>query len=79
LDYWLTERYALYAALEPQRIVYGEIHHLPWPLQPAEVEIRRNTMTVPLGVDVFETKPICHFARYQEVVAWPIVPIERMQ
>ena len=78
LDHWLTERYALYAALEPDRIVYGEIHHLPWPLQRAEVDLRRNTMAGFLGLELFDTKPICHFARYQEVVAWPIVPIERM-
>jgi uncharacterized protein len=78
LEHWLTERYALYAALEPHRIVYAEIHHLPWPLQRAEVQVRRNTMTDPLGLDVLETKPICHFALYQEVVAWPIVPLERM-
>jgi uncharacterized protein len=79
LDHWLTERYALYAALEPHQIVYGEIHHLPWPLQRAEVEVRRNNMTGALGLDLLDTKPIYHFARYQEVVAWPIVPIERMQ
>ena len=78
LDHWLTERYALYA-VEPHRIVYGEIHHLPWPLQRAEVEIYKNTMTGPLGLNLPVTKPLCHFARYQEVVAWPIVPIERMQ
>jgi uncharacterized protein YqjF (DUF2071 family) len=79
LDHWLTERYALYAALTPQRIVYGEIHHLPWALQRAEVELHSNTMTKSLGFDLLDTKPICHFARYQEVVAWPVVPIERMQ
>jgi uncharacterized protein len=78
LDYWLTERYALYGALKPDRIVYGEIHHLPWALQRAEVELRRNTMTEALGLHLRDTKPICHFARYQEVVAWPIVPIQRM-
>jgi uncharacterized protein len=75
LDHWLTERYRLYAAFEPQRVVYGDIHHRQWPLQAAEVEIRTNTMTVPIGVKLPETQPICHFARYQEVVAWPIVKL----
>ncbi|HEU4345245.1 MAG TPA: DUF2071 domain-containing protein [Candidatus Binatia bacterium] len=77
LDHWLTERYCLYGALKPNEVVYGEIHHPPWPLQLAEVELRRNTMTQPLGIELPNTKPICHFARYQEVVAWPIVPLER--
>ena len=79
LDHWLTERYCLYGALKPERIVYGEIHHAPWPLQPAEVELRANTMIQPLGIERPGTEPICHFARYQQVVAWPIVPIERMK
>jgi uncharacterized protein YqjF (DUF2071 family) len=79
LDHWLTERYCLYGALKPGQVVYGEIHHPQWPLQPAEVELRKNTMTQPLGIELPDAKPICHFARYQEVVAWPIVPIERMK
>src|SRR5919106_2999587 len=35
LDHWLTERYSLYAADGADRVVYGEIHHAPWPLQAA--------------------------------------------
>jgi uncharacterized protein YqjF (DUF2071 family) len=73
LDHWLTERYCLYSAKEAGRTVYGDIHHAPWPLQPAEVELRVNTMTEPIGISLPDTKPVSHFARYQEVVAWPIV------
>lgn len=76
LDRWLTERYVLYGALKPERIVFGEIHHPQWLLQRAEVELRRNTMTLPLGINLPDIKPLYHFARYQEVVAWPIVQIE---
>jgi uncharacterized protein YqjF (DUF2071 family) len=79
LDHWLTERYALYAALRPDRIVYGEIHHRPWALQRAEIELDRNSMTAPLGLDVLEPKALCHFARYHEVVSWPIVPLGRRE
>jgi uncharacterized protein YqjF (DUF2071 family) len=78
LDHWLTERYSLYAALEPQRVVYGEIHHMPWLLQPAEVELCTNTMIQASGLELPEIKPICHFARYQEVVAWPIMPLDKI-
>jgi uncharacterized protein YqjF (DUF2071 family) len=77
LDHWLTERYALYGALKADRVVFGEIHHAQWLLQRGEIELRKNTMTVALGLDLPDTKPLCHFARYQEVVAWPIVQIER--
>ena len=77
LDHWLTERYCLYAASKPDHVVYGEIHHPPWPLQPAEVEVRANTMTRPSGIELPDSEPIGHFARTQEVVAWPVVPIGR--
>jgi uncharacterized protein len=76
LDHWLTERYCLYAAGNRDRIFYGDIHHETWPLQPAEVELRVNTMTRQIGIELPDTKPISHFARYQGVVAWPLVGID---
>jgi uncharacterized protein len=76
-DHWLTERYCLFAAADSDKVVYGDIHRPPWALQPAEVELRLNTMTQPIGVELPERKPVAHFARLQEVVAWPIVPIGR--
>lgn len=75
LDHWLTERYALYAALDPDRVVFGEIHHAQWPLQRAEIELQKNSITKAVGIELPDTKPLCHFARYQEVVACPIVKI----
>ena len=77
LDHWLTERYSLYSADHAGRVVYGEIHHPPWPLQPAEIELRVNTMTRQIGIELRSTKPVSHFARYVEVVAWPISAIGR--
>ncbi|HWO43308.1 MAG TPA: DUF2071 domain-containing protein [Candidatus Eisenbacteria bacterium] len=79
LDHWLTERYSLFGALRPGRVVYGEIHHPQWALQPAEVSLRSNTMARPLDIDLPDIEPVCHYARYQEVVAWPIVPLDRIQ
>ena len=78
LDHWLTERYALYGALKAERIVFGEIHHRQWPLQRAEADVRRNSMSDAIGIKLPDTKPLCHCAGFQEVVAWPIVPIQRM-
>jgi uncharacterized protein YqjF (DUF2071 family) len=79
LDHWLTERYRLYAALDPAEVVYGDIHHSPWPLQSAEGELRLNTMVDPLGVKLPDIDPVCHFAGYQEVVAWPVVPLSNQE
>ncbi len=77
LERWLTERYCLYGAVNANRIVYGEIHHPQWRLQPAIIETRKNTMVDALGIGLSRNNPLCHFSQYQEVVAWPIVPLER--
>lgn len=76
LDRWLTDRYCLYALDRAGRLAYAEIHHAPWPLQPAEVELRVNTMTDPLEIKLPNTPPLAHFAWYLEVVAWAMVPVE---
>ena len=79
LDHWLTERYCLFSALRLDRIVYGEIHHPQWRLQPATVKLRRSTMIQALGMEMPNDKPLCHFSRFQEVVAWPIVSIDQAE
>ena len=76
IDRWLTDRYCLYAVDRSGRLAYAEIHHAPWPLQPAEVELRVNTMTDPLAIKLPNTPPLAHFARYLEVIAWAMVPVE---
>ena len=43
LEHFLVERYCLYTAKDG--VLYrAEIHHPPWPLQPAQAEIELNTM-----------------------------------
>jgi uncharacterized protein len=70
LESWLTDRYCLYSANRKGATWRGDIHHAPWPLQPAEAEIRQNTMTHQISLTLPDTKPLLHFARYLEVVAW---------
>lgn len=72
LDHWLTERYALFAQDRRGRVGIGEIHHAPWPLQPAEADTRRNTMAAPLGIPLDGSPATVHFARRLDVVAWPV-------
>src|SRR5437773_5716036 len=72
IDHWLTERYCLYAADRYGRVYYGNIYHNHWPLQPAEAEIAINTMTEPLGLKFRKTRPLLHFSRRLEVVAWKL-------
>jgi hypothetical protein len=69
LEYWLTERYCLFAATPEGRILRGDIHHLPWPLEAAEAEIEHNTAVEAHGLQL-TGDPLCHFARQLPVVAW---------
>lgn len=75
LDRWLTDRYCLYTVDRRGRLGCAEIHHQPWPLQPAEVELHVNTMTEPLGIELPEVSPVAHFVRQLEVVAWGAEPV----
>jgi uncharacterized protein YqjF (DUF2071 family) len=76
LDRWLTDRYSLYGVDRSDRAGYVEIHHLPWPLQPAEVDVRINTLTDALGIELPPTAPLAHFAGYLEVFSWPFARVE---
>lgn len=69
LEYFLTERYCLYARRRDGAVLRSEIHHAPWHLQRARAEFAENTMTKALGVDL-SGKPLLHFAKLQEVVVW---------
>ncbi len=72
LEAWLVERYCLYSADPQGRLYRGAIQHIPWPLQPAELEIERCEMTALLGLKLPETPPLAHFARRIDVNAWSL-------
>jgi len=69
LEYFLAERYCLYAQRRDGAILRSEIHHAPWELQNARARIEVNTMAESLGVQLFG-EPLLHFAKLQEVVVW---------
>jgi uncharacterized protein YqjF (DUF2071 family) len=71
LDHWLTERYCLYAVDGARRAFRAEIHHHPWPLQPAEVEIDRETMVEAAGLPrLASERQRVAFSRRLDVVVW---------
>jgi uncharacterized protein YqjF (DUF2071 family) len=69
LDHWLTERYCLYA-VDRGAAYRAEIHHIPWPLQPAEAEIGRNTMAEAAGLTLAPQPPRLSFTTRLDVVVW---------
>ncbi len=70
LEHWLTERYCLYAVDRRGRVRRGEIHHPPWPLHEAEVEIEVNTVAEAHGLRLDGAPELAHFARRIDVVGW---------
>jgi uncharacterized protein YqjF (DUF2071 family) len=76
LDHFLTERYCLYTLDDERDLHRGEIHHPPWPLQKATATIETNTMVKPLGLRL-SGDPLVHFAGRQDVLIWPLSPVER--
>jgi uncharacterized protein len=72
LEHFLCERYCLYALDDARRVHRADIHHPPWPLQPAEATIRENTMTAPYAIELPAERPLLHYAERQDVVIWPL-------
>jgi uncharacterized protein YqjF (DUF2071 family) len=68
---WLAERYCLYVRGESGVVLRADIHHPPWPLEPAWAEIEVNTMGQPFGLDLSEP-PVLHFSARQDTVIWPL-------
>ena len=69
LDYFLAERYCLYTVWKG-KAYRGEIHHVPWPLQPASVRIEENSVAQAAGIQVSATPAAVSFARELKVLIW---------
>jgi uncharacterized protein YqjF (DUF2071 family) len=67
---FLTDRRGLFAADARGRLSWTAIRHAPWPLQPAEAEIRVNTMAGAHGLALPAGDPLLSFAKRLDVVAW---------
>ena len=68
-EHWATERYCLYTLDESRRVLRGDIHHRPWPLQAAEATVAINSMGEQIAIGL-DGDPVLHFARRQDVVFW---------
>src|SRR5262249_32710927 len=71
LEYFLTERYCLYAVDHQGRAYRLEIHHPPWSLQAASAEIAVNTMADAAGLTLPDRPPLLHFSKRQDAICWP--------
>lgn len=72
IEDWLTARYCLYTTGPRQQVYRGEIHHRPWPLQPAQATFTENTMAAAAGIPLSDQEPLLYFARRLDVLIWPL-------
>ncbi len=71
LEAFLTERYCLFTSDRNGDIYCGNVHHPPWPLQPAEAEFRINQIGAQYGFN-FKSKPLLHYSASLDTVEWPL-------
>jgi uncharacterized protein YqjF (DUF2071 family) len=71
IEHWFTERYCLYTVVG-QHVYRCDIHHRPWPLQRAELDIVRNTMAEAAGLHLSPAPSYLHYAQKLEVLIWPL-------
>jgi uncharacterized protein len=69
LDEFLIERYCIYS-YHRGRLYRTELHHQPWPLQPASVELQSNSLAEPLGLSLPPYPHLCHFSRCNKLLTW---------
>jgi uncharacterized protein YqjF (DUF2071 family) len=71
IEFFLTERYCLYAA-HRNRIYQSRIFHQPWPLQSAKLVSHKSTMVSALRLPEPEDEPLLHYAESIGVDIWPL-------
>ncbi|MDE0431655.1 MAG: DUF2071 domain-containing protein [Caldilineaceae bacterium] len=76
LDQWLVERYCLYSVDGQGHTYRAEIHHTPWPLQPAAAAFERNWVAQAHRILLPDTAPLLHFVRQLDVLTWWIAEVD---
>jgi uncharacterized protein len=76
LEHWLSERYCLYTLDDRRKVLRADIHHRPWKLHSAAADIRLNTMTEGLGIELTGA-PLLHLSTRQDSLMWPLRPPDR--
>ncbi len=71
LEFFLTERYALFAHGR-RGLAHARIWHPPWPLQEAVVDRYASTMIEALGLPEPTDQPLAHFANELHVDIWAL-------
>ena len=75
LEHFLAERYLLYADAGDGALRRGAVHHVPYPLQTAEVSAWEESLVAAAGMERPPGEPIAHYASRVDV---EIFALERL-
>lgn len=70
IEHFLTERYCLYTTGADGALLRADVHHPPWPLQDALLELEENAIAQPQGIALEGPPALLHFSRRIDVVGW---------
>ena len=78
-EHWVAERYCLYSN-HGGELLGIEVHHRPWPLQPAEAQIHECGLWEAAGLETPQGEMRCHYSAGVEVVSYAAYrPVERTE
>ncbi len=72
VEYFLIERYILYATDEKHHLHRARVHHQPYPIQRADVSDLEETLIWAAGVRRSQTHPLRHYASEVNVRVYPL-------
>ncbi len=75
LEHFLAERYFLYTR-HGARLVRGQVHHAPYPLQPAKVVHLEESLLAASGIARPAIPPLAHYASEVRVRIYPLTRVE---
>lgn len=76
LEHFLAERYLLYARARDGRLRRGQVHHAPYPLQPATLADWDESLLAAAGIArPAEQAPLVHFAAGVDVEVFALAPV----
>jgi uncharacterized protein YqjF (DUF2071 family) len=73
LESFLCERYLMFANDAHKGLLMGEIHHLPWQLFEAEVDLSQNSVPNALGLTLNRPPDSTLYSPLMENMAWSMV------
>jgi len=72
LEYFLSERYCLFARDRTGQAMRADIHPVLSPLEEAEAEIERNDLAAALGICLPNVPPVLHYSRRMAIYLWQL-------